>query len=197
MTDHERALAAEGRLIDRVPVAGQGLALDLVATEFILGGLRGHRVDALQSSGDAAQWLAAYGLADVLLSSADLTRIRGLRAAIRQVLDARFGEGVAVPAAARELLNSAANALDETWELDEDLTTVRVTRDAPTPAERVLGETARDALRILGDTRGFLHPCPAPACILYFWDETGRRRWCSAGCGIRVRVARHAATHGR
>jgi predicted RNA-binding Zn ribbon-like protein len=36
-----------------------------------------------------------------------------------------------------------------------------------------------------------LRPCVAPGCA-YFFVKTHRREWCSAVCGNRARVARHA-----
>jgi predicted RNA-binding Zn ribbon-like protein len=37
-----------------------------------------------------------------------------------------------------------------------------------------------------------LRPCTAPGCAYYFLKEHFRREWCSAICGNRARVARHA-----
>jgi predicted RNA-binding Zn ribbon-like protein len=37
-----------------------------------------------------------------------------------------------------------------------------------------------------------LRPCIAPGCAYYFLKEHFRREWCSAICGNRARVARHA-----
>jgi hypothetical protein len=38
-----------------------------------------------------------------------------------------------------------------------------------------------------------LRPCTAPGCAYYFVKQHFRQRWCSAVCGNRARVARHAA----
>ncbi|MGY4649424.1 CGNR zinc finger domain-containing protein [Mycobacterium sp. URHB0021] len=37
-----------------------------------------------------------------------------------------------------------------------------------------------------------LRPCTAPGCAYYFVKDHFRREWCSALCGNRARVARHA-----
>jgi predicted RNA-binding Zn ribbon-like protein len=37
-----------------------------------------------------------------------------------------------------------------------------------------------------------LRPCIAPGCAYYFVKDPFRREWCSAVCGNRARVARHA-----
>ena len=37
-----------------------------------------------------------------------------------------------------------------------------------------------------------LRPCVAPGCAYYFVKEHFRQQWCSAVCGNRARVARHA-----
>jgi predicted RNA-binding Zn ribbon-like protein len=39
-----------------------------------------------------------------------------------------------------------------------------------------------------------LRHCTAPGCA-YFFMKTRRREWCSAVCGNRARVARHAQRH--
>ena len=40
-----------------------------------------------------------------------------------------------------------------------------------------------------------LRPCVAPGCAYYFVKDSSRREWCSAVCGNRARVARHAHRH--
>jgi predicted RNA-binding Zn ribbon-like protein len=40
-----------------------------------------------------------------------------------------------------------------------------------------------------------LRPCVAPGCAYYFVKDHFRREWCSAVCGNRARVARHAQRH--
>ncbi len=37
-----------------------------------------------------------------------------------------------------------------------------------------------------------LQPCLAPSCAYFFLRDATRRQWCSAACGNRARVARHA-----
>ena len=52
---------------------------------------------------------------------------------------------------------------------------------------------ARETMElIIGPQWQLLRPCIAPGCAYYFVKEHFRREWCSAVCGNRARVARHA-----
>jgi predicted RNA-binding Zn ribbon-like protein len=58
----------------------------------------------------------------------------------------------------------------------------------------VLGLVARSAIDLLaGADRSRLRVCQAHGCDRVYLAASARRRWCSAACGNRVRVARHAA----
>lgn len=184
-----------------LPVRGQGLALDLVSTEYVRGGLRGRRLDALTLPEHLTAWTAMqrWHLAPPPLDATplDLLRARELRGAIRSVLEQRFSEGNAArtrDTSARGLINSTANMARLTRWLESDNRSISTAWIPAEPWTVALSQIANDALRILSDTQDRLHRCSAPGCILFFWDETGRRRWCSQTCGTRVRVARHATS---
>jgi predicted RNA-binding Zn ribbon-like protein len=52
---------------------------------------------------------------------------------------------------------------------------------------------AREAIELMTSPQWQqLRPCIAPGCAYYFLKEHFRREWCSAICGNRARVARHA-----
>jgi predicted RNA-binding Zn ribbon-like protein len=52
---------------------------------------------------------------------------------------------------------------------------------------------AREAIELMTSPQWQqLRPCIAPGCAYYFLKEHFRRQWCSAICGNRARVARHA-----
>jgi predicted RNA-binding Zn ribbon-like protein len=52
---------------------------------------------------------------------------------------------------------------------------------------------AREAIELITSPQWQqLRPCVAPGCAYYFLKEHFRREWCSAICGNRARVARHA-----
>jgi predicted RNA-binding Zn ribbon-like protein len=71
-----------------------------------------------------------------------------------------------------------------------------------TRRDRWAGESYADALITLiarqtidlvtGPQWRQLRPCTAPGCAYYFVKDHFRREWCSAVCGNRARVARHA-----
>lgn len=55
---------------------------------------------------------------------------------------------------------------------------------------------AREAIELMTSPQWQqLRPCTAPGCAYYFLKEHFRREWCSAICGNRARVARHAQRH--
>ena len=66
-----------------------------------------------------------------------------------------------------------------------------------TDAARILFPIAEAAARIVtGGAKAGIRKCGNPACVLFFQDKTGRRRWCSmAVCGNRAKVAAFASRH--
>jgi predicted RNA-binding Zn ribbon-like protein len=57
-----------------------------------------------------------------------------------------------------------------------------------------LATLAADAIELLtGSGRQDIRACRAPNCVLMFFRDNPRRRWCSAACGNRARQARHYA----
>jgi len=62
--------------------------------------------------------------------------------------------------------------------------------------DAVTAVIARETIELMTSPRWeLLRPCIAPGCAYYFVKEHFRREWCSAVCGNRARVARHAHRH--
>ncbi|MFB6891786.1 CGNR zinc finger domain-containing protein [Kitasatospora sp. NPDC056327] len=189
--------------VDEMPVDGEHLALDLVNTTFVRGGLRGHLVDVLTRPADLAVWVERHaGALDPASApagapgAAELAAFRELRLALRGVLTAVVaGE----PAAEADVavVNAAVRAAPGWLELPPGAVGAAVPGSSAGEWGRVLlGRVAGAAVELLtGDRRGSVKACPAPGCILFFLQQHARRAWCSASCGTRVRVARHSRRH--
>ncbi|MFJ8209510.1 CGNR zinc finger domain-containing protein [Streptomyces sp. NPDC096033] len=196
---------AEASAVDGMPLVGESLALDLVNTTFINGGLRGVLVDALATPADLDRWLTnrAGDFSAALrprlsepATRAHFERFLELRGALREVAAAHTAGRPPRESDVRTV-NRAAR-LAARW--DELLPTGpggSVTRwSEPDPQLAALGEVASEGVRLFGGTPGQpVHACPAPGCILYFRKTHARREWCTATCGNRVRVARHSRRH--
>lgn len=186
-----------------MPVTGEPLALELVNTTFIEGGLRGRLVDALTSTEHVDTWVAEHlyqfsvGAQSVfegkLCTQGGLERLLGLRSALRACLGA-ITEGARPANADVAVINSLGRHGVFRLELaSTDPVTVLRRWDIDDPWEILLGEIAFGACELLlPDRIERIRACPAPGCILFFEKAHPRREWCSATCGNRARVARHA-----
>jgi predicted RNA-binding Zn ribbon-like protein len=151
---------------------------------------------ALADPAAAASWLRGHGLRGDL-SDDGLQALRDLRTAVERLLRAA-ATGDDPPADALDQLNArsaeAAVCPQLNWPADG-----RPRMWLSTPAggdAAALGAVARSAIDLLsGPDRERLRVCEAHACERLFLATTARRRWCSAACGNRVRVARHAARY--
>ena len=174
---------------------GEPLAVELVNTRPLRDGVR---TELLAGDAEAAAWVRAH--ADALPPGAeqappDAEQLRALRDAVESLFDAAL-ESRAPDAEAVAQVNRASAAapswLELEWPGDGTARAVPAARDPRSP-EASLAAIARSATELLGDPRGHrLRRCEAPDCVLIFVATSPRRRWCStAGCGNRVRVARH------
>jgi predicted RNA-binding Zn ribbon-like protein len=143
----------------------------------------------------------------------DPAAVRRLRAAIRELFDARL-EGRMPSATSIEDVNAAAASVPVSPRLSYATDAVGPADPADTaavgntrPALRadlrwhtehggnvVLAFIAREAIGLLGSPEELsrLRRCANPACSMLFLAETRRRQWCASNvCGNRVRVARH------
>ncbi|MFF5635788.1 CGNR zinc finger domain-containing protein [Streptomyces sp. NPDC012825] len=190
--------------VEHLPLSGEPLPLDLVNTTYIRGGLRGQFLDALVTPDDLDVWLAAHreafspGLGPALAraapsEAADVLAFVELRQALRGVTHALTSRLVPDPDHIA-VVNAAARSAARWSELGPGPSLVAVPRWLEDDPRRVArGEVATAAVALFsGESAGRIRACEAPGCILYFVKVHARRAWCTAGCGNRVRVARHS-----
>jgi predicted RNA-binding Zn ribbon-like protein len=189
------------------PLLGEPLAVDLLNTVIAAGG---GRRDLLTSPAALLAWLGAQagrlppGSVAALsagLGAGDaaagrlLGRVRALRESLRPLFGAALA-GAAPPAAAVGAVNAAAAAAPAAPHLEWDAPgapRAGLSYPGGRPGDALLAAAAASGIALLGGAdRGRLRRCDGPGCVLLFVATNPRRRWCSAaGCGNRVRVARH------
>ena len=167
--------------------------------------------DALAESADVQLWVRAVGRGMHLtpaqgdtevVTMADAQRLVELRDAVRrlaaeQTHDPRSLGASAVPdkSTAISIVNAAAAASFVSPELvlDGPGLTDRDVWLGGSFVDAFVAVIAREAIELMtGPQWQLLRPCTAPGCAYYFLKEHFRREWCSAICGNRARVARHA-----
>ena len=169
--------------------------------------------DALADLDYAANWIRVIGkrlpLSPAIdtaaqLSAATAARLIDLRDAVRRLAadtthDSRTVWHSPVPDmdTALTLINTVSAATSVWPELC--LRGRRLTRHdtwSATPfPDGLITVIARQTVELATSSQWrLLRPCSAPACAYYFIKEH-RREWCSALCGNRARVARHAQRH--
>jgi predicted RNA-binding Zn ribbon-like protein len=170
--------------------------------------------DAFVDLNDAATWLRAAGARlsltpafgrEEVITAESARRLVELRDAIRRLAaehtrDPRqLGQSPITDARAATSMINTASALSSMWpELREGDDTFTLTRrDAwagESSADAAISAIARETIDLVTSPQWQqLRPCTAPGCAYYFVKEHFRQRWCSAVCGNRARVARHAA----
>jgi predicted RNA-binding Zn ribbon-like protein len=187
---------------DRFLRLGGHAAMDFVNTRPVLSG---EPVEWLASFDDLADWTIGAGLlggdedaaaARALRATQSdrdgaAGRARELREALREGLEA-LSRGRPAPA---ELVRAVNDALarrvvhDEVAGRGRALRLVR--RFRPERADDLLTPIAGAVADLLCNVDpATLRRCGNPACVLWFVDARGRRRWCSmAVCGNRMKVA--------
>jgi predicted RNA-binding Zn ribbon-like protein len=144
----------------------------------------GDLLGLLEESGEVEAAVAG----EVALRLADFGRLRD---AIRELFEASIGGGP-FPAAAVERLNEASERVPRVLRLDISARASVEESVAGGPTATLLADAARSAIGLLGgEERSRLRRCPA--CGRFFLAGRADRRWCSAACGNRTRVARHYA----
>ncbi|HUG50500.1 MAG TPA: CGNR zinc finger domain-containing protein [Terrimesophilobacter sp.] len=172
------------------PLTGEPLAVDLANT---LWRSPDGEHDLLETTAGLGEWLAERGVSARLASemSAEKIRTEKIRAALvhtrsvlrgvfdgdagaEERLNAILARGLVVRSLERGRVRQHPILTDEAWEL--------------------AWLAADDYLRLRESGADSIRQCEHPACMLYFYDTTGRRRWCSmAGCGNRAKAQRHYA----
>jgi predicted RNA-binding Zn ribbon-like protein len=152
-------------------------------------------VDDLATQAGLGAWLAEQGLvSDARADKAALAAVRELRAAVRELLEARIEERVPDQAAIDTVNAAAAAAPTARRLLWSDPGRPRQERYCPgasgVPLARAM--LAADAIDLVtGPTHADLLACAAPGCARLLLRDHPRRRWCSTRCGDRVRASRY------
>lgn len=187
---HEAALDRSFRWLGRFP-----LAVDVAATVRVVGSVE---VDLVADDADLERWIAleARRFPAVEAARGQLRAFREIREVVRELLFAR-ADGRPLPAPAVAAINEASAGCPSFPMVDAD-GNARAVELSDAPAVLFKGIVARSAIEVVGDgPRSRLGVCRAPRCGMPFIAGARRQRWCSAACGNRARVARHAARTGR
>jgi predicted RNA-binding Zn ribbon-like protein len=163
------------------PLTGEPLAVDLLNTCWRQDG---REVDLLADVDGLAQWLRESGQADVAASEPVRAALVQARAAVRGAVEAAPGAEDAVNGVlARGVIVRtlrAGGVRERVLFADEDWA----------PAWRAVD----DYVTLTTAAPDGVRQCDQPECVLYFFDPSRRRRWCSmAGCGNRAKARRHYA----
>ena len=158
------------------------------------------RDEHLASPTDAAMWFLEHELvhpeAGVRINDVELARIRRVRSALREVVDAVV-EGRRPEADAVHLVNATLEQRRPT-RLELDGSALRIGhRHAETPVDDALALIAEAIVEELATGRPErLRVCANDRCRWAFFDSspTGRRRWCDMrSCGNQAKAARYRA----
>jgi predicted RNA-binding Zn ribbon-like protein len=158
------------------------------------------RDEHLASPADAAMWFLEHQLvhpdAGVRINDVELARVRRVRSALREVVDAVVEERAPDPDAVH-LVNAVLEARRPT-RLELDGTALRIGhRHTATPVDDALALIAEAIVEELATGRPErLRVCANDRCRWAFFDSspTGRRRWCDMrSCGNQAKAARHRA----
>ncbi|MBF8289772.1 MAG: hypothetical protein HW391_740 [Chloroflexi bacterium] len=160
----------------------------------------GDLVDHLHRPSDARAWFieqgTLHGDAAEAWSDADLARVRVVREALREVVDAVVEERRPRPIAV-DVVN-AALASGASTRLELDGATIKVGhRHGAAAVDDALATLASPIVAELASGRpDRFRTCANDTCRWTFFDTspTGRRRWCDMRtCGNRAKAARHRA----
>jgi predicted RNA-binding Zn ribbon-like protein len=159
----------------------------------------GEPIDDLATAAGLRAWLTEQALVpDARVDDAALAAVRELRAAVRELLEARI-EIRAPDRAAVEIVNAAAAAAPTarrlTWtEPDAPHEERHCLGNGGVPLARAL--LAADAIDLVtGPAHANLLACAAPGCLRLLLRDHPRRQWCSTRCGDRVRASRYYHRH--
>lgn len=150
--------------------------------------------DALGGVADLRVFLAAIGTAAPTdLGVDDVVAIRGLRGALRVLAQTSGAAGDGC--SALDTLNAALGLETAAVVLTTSPQGWTLRHVQQTSFSACLGSLAHAGAAALADRSRPLSVCHAPGCGLYFVRSHSRRRWCSPGCGDRVRAARYYKRH--
>jgi predicted RNA-binding Zn ribbon-like protein len=165
--------------------------------------------DVLADVADVRTWVRAIGERCGLIPAMGRTEdvspdaaahLIDLRDALRRLAAERtqdprsLGQSPVPDGATATSIVNAASAMSTVWPelLPDGQTSLR--HDGPF-VDALTTVIAQQAIHLVASPQWeLLRPCVAPGCA-YFFIKTHRQQWCSAVCGNRARVARHAQRH--
>ena len=181
-----------------LPILGESVVMDIANSWYVHpDGV----VDFLGDRGSALRWLHGMRLpAELVLprrwSKADVALLRGLRDAVRHLLDASV-DGVDSDRRDVRLLNERAGAachvVTLSWASGRSPEARRTVRGAPVPA--LLGHLAAETIAVLtASSPPRVRRCAHPTCSMLFIQDHHKRRFCHPGCSHRDRQQRYVQT---
>lgn len=179
---------------------------DLLAAGFAMGGERlvaidlvdtlmlavDPPVDLLETPEQREAWWALQASRLPARPLPKATAVRRLRAAIRDVLDARLEQRSPARSSIDDINAASAAAPSSLRLLPEGEVETRWHPEYGGNA--ALAAIAREVIELMGDAERLstLRRCANPNCSMLFLAERSRRQWCIGSvCGNRTRVARH------
>lgn len=174
------------------PLLGEPLAVDLLNTRWRAAG---RDVDLLATVPGFGQWLAEAAQHDLEPTEAARAAACDARAAIQDIVMAGTG-GSGGSGDDESAAESAVNGI-----LARGLTVRAISggviRDRTVitdPEWAAAWRAVANYVELRREAPAGIRQCHHPDCVLYFFDRTGRRRWCSmAACGNRAKAKRHYA----
>jgi len=163
------------------PLTGEPLGVDLLNTAWIE---RSRYRDCLSTLAGLRRWVQERGLPASRADEQVRAALVHTRSVLRDVIDGIAGAEEQLNAVlARGLIVRAS-----------DHGQVRERVVLSDEARRLAWQAADDYLRLRSVGPASIRRCAQPPCVLYFYDPSGRRRWCSmAVCGNRAKARRHYA----
>jgi predicted RNA-binding Zn ribbon-like protein len=169
------------------------LAVDLADTVRVVAS---QEVELLVDEDSLSSWVAAEmpRFPEAKGALAHLPEVQALRDAVRGLLLAQTVGGP-LDKHHLALINEASARCPSYPRLTEvrQSETVEINNE---PLDMFCAAVARSTMEALTEDATPLAVCRAPSCGMLFVPENQRQAWCSAGCGNRARVARHAARAG-
>lgn len=163
------------------PLTGEPLGVDLLNTVWVE---RGEERDCLATLSGLRRWLRERKLPAGRTDEQVRAALVHTRSVLREVIDGLAG--------AEEQLNAVLARGLIVRALDHGQVRERVVLSDE--AWRLAWQAADDYVRLRSVGPASIRRCAQPPCVLYFYDPSGRRRWCSmAGCGNRAKARRHYA----
>lgn len=167
----------------------------------------GHPVEHLVALTDATAWLEEHGLlhpsegrpldeSSPARSAALLEHVRGVRAGLREIVEALVAERPVDPRALASV-NDVLRARSVVELVPGEGGVALAHRHMGDPLDDALAAVSEPLVALIASgATGRLRICANDGCAWVFHDTSraGRRRWCSmASCGNRAKAARHRA----